>query len=392
MPPEDRPLTDREVAAWRGRFPILSRCTYLINNSLGAMPDAVPAALAEFTDQWATKGVEAWAEDWLPAVDRTADLIGSLLGAPKGSVVVHQNVSTLAAMVCSALKPGRDRNRVVLADVEWPGHRYLLDAHAARDDLHVEVIPTDGVHLDADALAAALDERTLLVVVSQVLFRSACIVDVAAVCRQARAVGAVSLVDGYHAVGHLPVDVQAIGCDVYVGGSVKWLCGGPGVGYAYIRPDSGLAPADVGWLGHARPFDFAAAWEPAEGALGWLGGTPAIPALYAARVGYGVIAEVGPARIRATSRPLTARLLEGALERGLQVRTPVDGDRRAGAVTIDLGERTAEAAARLVAAGIIVDHRPGAGIRVGPHFYNTVEECDALLAALARGERRAAGR
>lgn len=378
-------LSADEVARWRGRFPILSRSTYLINNSLGAMPDTVPASLEEFTRLWATEGVEAWTTAWLPEVRRISDLLGSLIGAPPGTVVVHQNVATLVGIVASALDYSGPRNRIVVTDLDWPSHRYLFDGYR-RLGAELVTVPTDGVSVDLDRFLAAIDERTLLVPTSHVTFRSSNIVDVAAVCDRARAVGALSLVDGYHATGHMPVDVRAIGCDFYVGGSVKWLCGGPGVGYLYVHPDmrAGLRPAEVGWLGHARPFGFESDWEAAEGAMGWLGGTPGIPALYSAREGYAIIAEVTPARVRATSLALTARLVEGALERGHTVNTPLAAEARAGSVTIDLGGETEAASRRLIDAGIIVDYRPGAGIRVGPHFFNTAEECDRLLEALDR--------
>lgn len=375
------PLSQAEVAALRDRFPILSRCTYLISNSLGAMPATVPAALREFTEAWAARGVEAW-PGWFEEVDRVADLLGSLIGAPPGSVVVHQNVATLVAMLLGSLPRGGERRRVVISDVEWPGHRYLLDGYERRGLLQVDVVATDGVHIDADRLAGALGEDTLLVVASHVAFRSAAITDVSTVCARAREVGAFSLVDGYHATGHLPVDVTGIGCDAYTGGSVKWLCGGPGVGYLYLRPGLEADVRDAGWLGHARPFEFSDAWEPAPGARGWLGGTPAMPALYAAREGYRVVAEIGPERIRSTSLPLTARLVDGALERGLTVRTPLDPARRGGAVTIDPGSGGEQAARRLSDRGIVVDYRKGSGIRVGPHFYSTLDECDAALEAL----------
>ncbi len=381
-------LTDAEVAAWRRRFPTTARCTYLINNSLGAMPATVPHSLAVFARLWETKGVEAWHDDWLPEVRAVAELLEGLLGAPAGSVVVHQNVATLASMVLSTLDVDRARDRgrdtVVMLDSEWPSHGYLLEGYRSRG-VRVEIVPTDGVHVDTGRLLAAIDERTLFVPVSHVLFRSSFINDVAAVCARAREVGAVTMVDGYHAVGHMPVDVTAIGCDFYVGGSVKWLCGGPGVGYLFTCPErrDDLAPREVGWLGHARPFGFEPQWEPAEGAMGWLGGTPAMPALYSAREGYKAITEVSPARVRATSRRLTARLVSGALERGIEVRSPVDGDRRAGSVTLFLGDDTEAASRRLIDAGIIVDYRPRAGIRVGAHFFNTLDECDALLDAVS---------
>ena len=378
-----QPLSDAEVAAWRQRFPTLAHSTYLINNSLGAMPGTVPQSLAEFAHQWEARGVEAWTEDWLPEVRRVADLLGGLMGAPSGSVVVHQNVATLTSMVLSALDFSGERNKVVLADVEWPNHGYLLRGHTALGaDVHV--VPTDGIRIDLERFIAEIDERTLYVPISHVLFRSSAIVDVAAVAARCREVGAYCLVDGYHAMGHMPVDVASIGCDFYVGGSVKWLCGGPGVGYLYVRPDlqQEVRPREVGWLGHARAFGFESDWEAAEGAMGWLGGTPGMPSLYSAREGYKVIAEVGPERIRATSRQLTARLVEGALERGHQVRTPQDPEQRAGAVTIDLGDETQTISRRLIERGIIVDYRPSAGIRVGAHFFNTLDECDQLLSAL----------
>jgi kynureninase len=381
------PLSEVEVARWREAFPILSRCTYLINNSLGAMPATVPASLQEYADEWATLGVEAWTRAWLPEVRRICDLLGSLIGAPPGTVVVHQNVATLTSQVLSALDLTGPRRKVVVTDVEWPSHRYLLAGYEALG-LTVDVVPTDGVGVDTARLLEAIDERTLLVPVSHVVYRSAFVNDVADICRRAREVGALSLVDGYHAVGHLPVDVMALGCDFYVGGSVKWLCGGPGVAYLHIRPElvPELRPREVGWLGHARPFAFEPEWDPAEGALGWLGGTPSIPALYAAREGYRMVAEVTPARIRATCAPLTQRLVEGALERGFDLNSPVESARRGGAVTIDLGAETDAAARRLIERGIVVDHRPGAGIRVGPHFFNTAEECDVLLTALSEQE------
>ena len=273
------PLSAAEVAAWRGRFPILERSTYLINNSLGAMPATVPDSLRAFTDAWATKGVEAWGSDWFPEVRRVADLLGTLIGAPPGSVVVHQNVATLVSMVLSALDLGGRRNRIVFTDADWPSSRYQFAAQRPLG-ARLGIVETDGVAVDVDRLVAAIDDRTVLVAISHVLFRSSAIVDVAPVIARAHEVGALCLVDGYHAAGHLPVDVTALDADLYVGGSVKWLCGGPGVGYLYVRPDlaESLRPRDVGWLGHAAPFTFAEEFEPAPGAMGWLGGTPSTSA------------------------------------------------------------------------------------------------------------------
>ena len=381
MPPE--PLSADEVAAWRRRFPTLSHATYLINNSLGAMPDTVPAALTEFAALWESKGVEAWTSDWLPEVRSICGLLEGLMGAPSGSVVVHQNVATLTAMVLSGIQYAGSRNRIVMADMDWPSHHYLLDGQR-RLGAESVVVATDGMSIDTEAFCDAIDERTAIVMVGHVQFRTSAITDVHAIAAAAREAGALCLVDGYHAMGHMPIDVGDIGCDFYVGGSVKWLCGGPGVGYLYVRPglEERFRPGQVGWLGHARPFDFATEWEPASGAMGWLGGTPGMPSLYSAREGYKIVTEVTPARIRATSRQLTAHLVEGALERGVEVRTPLDPERRAGAVTLFLGDETEALSRRLIDAGIIVDYRPDAGIRVGAHFFNTSAEIDRLLAQL----------
>ena len=374
------PLTDTEVAAWRQRFPTVERCTYLINNSLGAMPATVPESLREFAGLWERKGVEAWTSDWLPEVRAVTGLLEGLMNAPTGSVVVHQNVATLTSQVFSAVDFSGARNRIVLADRDWPSHAYLAAGYE-RLGAVVDVVATDGIGVDAEAFAQAIDERTAIVVISHVLFRTSAIVDVAGIAAAARRAGALCLVDGYHAMGHMPVDVQAIGCDFYVGGSVKWLCGGPGVGYLYIRPElvERLRPREVGWLGHARPFDFDSEWEPAPGAMGWLGGTPSMPALYSAREGYRSITEVTPARVRATSQRLTTRLVEGALERGIDVRSPHDAPLRAGGVTLFLGDDTEAVSRRLIDSGVIVDFRPNSGIRIGAHFFNTLDECDLVL-------------
>lgn len=382
------PLSGDEVSAWREHFPILSRVTYLVNNSLGAMPDTVPGSLERYAQQWAQHGVTAWARDWFPELRRVANQLAGLLGAPPGSVVLHENVATLTSIVLSALDFSADRRRVVLSTREWPSHRYLVGEHE-RLGAEPTLVPTDDLTGDVEPLIRTIDERTALVIISHVDFRSARIRDVKAVARRAREAGALCMVDGYHALGHLPVDVQDIGCDFYVGGSVKWLCGGPGVAYLYVLPQlrDELAPRQVGWLGHARPFTFEDGWEAAPGAFGWLGGTPAVPAVFAAREGYTVIEKVGPERIRATSRRLTESLVEGALEQGFTVHTPLDPDIRAGAVTIDLGSATERVARELVDLGLVIDYRPEAGIRVGPHFFNTLDECAALLEALrsARG-------
>lgn len=365
---------------WRAEFPILADSIYLINNSLGAMPRATARAMQEYTDLWAREGVVAWIS-WLPLVGEVGDLLGRLIGAPAGSVIMHQNVSTLVSIVASCFDFAPPRNRVVLSEAEFPTVRYFWEAQRRRGAEVVHIPGGDSLALPLEPMLAAIDERTLLVSVSHVLYKSAEIVDIQAIIERAHAAGALVLVDAYQSVGALPVSVTDLDIDLLVGGSVKWLCGGPGAGYLYVKPalQSQLEPAECGWFSHERPFAF----EPppiayAEGIECFTGGTPGVPSLYAAREGYRILNEVGVAAVRAQSQRQTQRLVEQALADGLTVNSPLEGARRGGHVTVDFpgAERVA---AELIARRFIIDHRPGAGIRIAPHFYTTDAECDAIL-------------
>ncbi|WP_322819264.1 aminotransferase class V-fold PLP-dependent enzyme [Tepidiforma sp.] len=368
-----------DVLSWRKRFPILANKTYLINNSLGAMPDSVPAALAEYTNLWATEGVVAW-DTWLPEVARVASILEDIAHAPRGSMTMCQNVTNAVAELLSCLEYEPPQNRIVLCAGEFPTIEYLVHGQRA---LGAEVVRVGGDPLTfpAEELVEAIDQRTLLVVVSHVLFRTAELVDVRPIIERAHAFGALVLLDVYQSMGAVPFDVTELGVDFMVGGSVKWLCGGPGAGYVYVRPDlvDRLEPRMVGWFSHARPFGF----EPppvdlAPGIARFTGGTPNIPAYYQAREGYRIIREVGVDAIRAKSLHQTTLLIEGALERGFMVRTPLDPARRGNHVTVDLpaADRVKD---ELIRRGFVVDHRPGAGIRIAPHFFNTDDECVAVL-------------
>jgi kynureninase len=373
-----------DLLARRADYPILGRKTYLINNSLGAMHRGVRDALASYADAWENDGVEAW-HDWLPFMTTVADLLGEIIGAPPGTTVMHQNVAALLGAVASCLDFSGPRNRVVTTAMDWPGSHYLWTEHA-RFGADLVVVPTDdGVGVDAQRVVDAIDERTLLVSVSHVLFKSAYVMDLAPIVARAHEVGALVVLDSYQAAGVLPFSVTDLGVDLCVGGSVKYLCGGPGNGWLYAAPGvvETLRPTQVGWFGHARPFGFEwSAVEYAKGAGRFMGGTPGVPAAHAALPGYRAVLDVGLDRIRERSVSLTQPLLEGALERGFTVRSPHDPARRGGHVTIDPGdsERVHDA---LLERGFAVDHRPGVGIRVGPHFYNTAEECTAILDAMA---------
>ena len=375
-----------ELLRWREEFPILSRCTYMISNSLGAMPRGVYDRLKSFADLWATEGVVAW-EKWLPLVTETGDVLADLIGAPRGSIMMHQNVASLLAIVGSALDFTGSKRGVVYTAGEFPSCHYYWKAQERRG-AKVEVVPlaADGVSPDMERLLAAIDERTLIVPTSLVLFRSAGLVDAKALIEKAHRVGALVLLDVYQATGTLPFDVTKLGVDFVVGGSVKWLCGGPGAGYLYVRPDlqQRLEPAACGWFSHRKPFDFTLdAIDYAPSIWRFAGGSPPVPALYSARSGYEIVKQVGVDKIRAKSKRQVARLVERAKELGLTVNAPADPERRGGTVAVDFPG--AEAASKeLIRRKFVVDYRPKAGIRISPHFYNTDDECDATLAEIAK--------
>lgn len=389
MPNDTKPTSD--VAApdpllrFRAEFPILERSTYLVSNSLGAMPRAVPGRLAEYADAWAELGVRAWARGWWEMPLSVGDEVAPLIGAGPGEVAMVANVSVAQATVLSALDYAGPRDTVVMTGLDFPSVRYVYDGLARRLGARVKVVPgdADGLGVDMGALLAAIDERTRLVAVSHVLFRSAYVLDAAAICRRAREVGALVCLDAYHSVGVLPVDVKSLGVDFLTGGVLKWLCGGPGGSFLYASPEMSerYAPALTGWQAHAHPFAFDDAMEPAAGAARWLSGTPAIPALYAAVEGPRILRAAGIEAVRAKSTRQTGRLIALADARGYRVNAPRDAARRGGTVAFDV-PHAREVAQWLLARDIVVDYRPGAGIRVAPHFYTSDAELDTAVAAI----------
>lgn len=364
-------------------YPVLSRATYLASHTLGAMHRETPLRLARFAELWAERGVVAW-EDWAPEVVRVADLVGSLVGAPPGTTVMRQNVADLLGDLISALDWTGTRNRVVTSSLEWPGSLHTW-SQIGRWGGEAVVVPgsADGVTLDLGAMVAAIDERTLVVECSHVLFRTSTLVDVSVLVERAHEVGALVVIDGYQAAGTVPVDVVALGVDVYLGGSVKYLSGGPGNGWMYAAPSVSerLEPVTTGWFGQAQPFAFDPENAYAAGITRFAGGTPGVPAAYAAAPAYEALAEIGIAAVRERSQSMTQPLLESALERGFTVRSPYDPAQRGGHVTIDPGD-SGRVHDELHRRGFVVDHRPGVGIRVSPHFYNSLDEALACLDAM----------
>jgi kynureninase len=354
--------------SYRDRFPILEQTTYLISHSLAAMPAAAEERLLQYAREWRERGVRAWAEGWWETSMTVGDQVGRIIGAPAGSTVMHQNVAVAQAVVLSCFEFAPPRNRIVYGESEFPSVRYLYQAQRRRG-AEVDVVA------DAAAVVEAIDERTLLVPVSHVLFKTGEIQDVEPIVRRAHEVGALVVLDAYQSAGTVPLDVTALDADFAVGGSVKWLCGGPGAGWLYVRPDLAerLEPAFTGWQAHARPFAFEPEQEYAPGAARFLTGTPNVPALYAATAGYDVIEEVGVERVRARSMEQTALLVERLDAAGFDVQSPRDPARRGGSVVV----RTPEFEAvhrELGAREIICDFRPDVGLRLGPHFYNTDDE------------------
>ena len=375
-------MSTHPLLAWRDQFPILARKTYLINNSLGAMPVSVPAALAEYTNLWAEEGVVAW-DTWMPLVNEVAGILEDIVHAPRGSMTMAQNVTNALAMFLSCMEYEHPRTRIVHAAAEFPTVEYLLDGQR-RLGAEVVRVGTDPLVFPEKELLAAIDGRTSLVVLSHVLFRTAELVDVRPFIEKAHRHGALVVLDAYQSVGSVPIDVLDFGIDVLVGGSVKWLCGGPGAGFIYVNPQlvDRLRPWFAGWFSHARPFAFEGPpIEYAEGMGRFVGGTPNIPAYYQAREGYGIVREVGVTAIREKARGQTEILIELASERGLAVNTPKEFGRRGNHVTVDFGGAES-VKAELIRRGFVVDYRPGAGIRIAPHFYNTDDECRAIFAEI----------
>ncbi len=365
------------LETYRDRFPILEHTTYLINHSLGAMPVGAEEGLRRYAREWRERGVRAWAEGWWETSVTAGDRLGRIVGAPQGSIAMHQNVAVAEAVVLSCVEFEPPRNRIVFGEGEFPSVRYLQQAQRRRG-AEIEVVEND------DAVIAAIDERTLLVPISHVLSMTSEIQDVEAIVRRAHEAGALVVLDAYHSAGTIPLDLTALDVDFAVGGSVKWLCGGPGAGWLYVRPDLAeqLEPTFTGWQAHARPFAFEPELEYATGAWRFLTGTPNVPALYAATAGYDLIAEVGVERIREHSIRQTGLLAELLEASGFEIASPRDPGRRGGAVVARTPE--AEAVEReLDSREIVCDVRPGVGIRFGPHFFTTDDEVRHAAAQLA---------
>jgi kynureninase len=381
-------LTD-ELLKWRDEFPILDQAVYLISHSLGAMPRRTYERLRDYAEMWATRGVRAWAEGWWEMPLSVGDAVASIIGADAGSVVMHQNVSICQSLILSCFDtdaPTR-RNKIVYSELEFPSVMYVYEAHARDGRFRIEKVKSeDSVTVSIERMLEAIDEETLLVPISHVLYKSAFLQDARRITERAHEMGAMVVLDTYQSAGTVPFSVRELDVDFCTGGSVKWLCGGPGAGYLYVAPrlQESLEPKVTGWMAHASPFAFEdAPIRYAPGISRFLHGSPSIPALYAAESGYRVINEIGVERIRAKSTRQTQTLIELAEEAGFRITSPRDPSRRGGTVTVAV-EHAAAITQELIRREIIVDYRPGAGVRISPHFYTKDEELSMVINEMRR--------
>jgi kynureninase len=369
---------------FRPEFPILARTNYMISNSLGAMPRGVYDALHGYADTWATRGVRAWEERWWMLALEVGNELGALMSAPENSVSTHQNVTTCQAVVASCFDFSGTRNKIVYSDLNFPSVMYFWEAQR-QYGARVNMVKTDdGIHVPTERLLDAIDEKTLLVPISHVIFRSAYINDAEAIIEKAHRVGAHVILDTFQSLGTVPVDVAALNVDFACGGVLKWLCGGPGVAYLYVRPDLGkkLEPKLTGWFAHQDSMAFETGpIRYTDPPFRFMNGTTHIPSLEACRPGLKIIREAGIENIREKSKQQTARLIEHADRKGWRINSPRNPERRGGTVSIDMPD-SQQVCRDLLARDVIVDWRPRAGVRFSPHFYNTDEEVDLAIATV----------
>jgi kynureninase len=372
------------LLAFREEFPILEKTNYLVSNSLGPMPRTVPEKLAEYARDWGDLGVKAWNRGWWELPVDVGNEIAPLINADAGEIVMMPNATIAQTAVLSSIDFSKERDTVVMTEFDFPSVRYAYSELAKRLGARVVSVKSDdGLTIDRDRLLDAIDERTRLVAVSHVLFRSAFLMDADEICRHAHDVGALVSLDSFHAVGIVPVDVKRSKADFLTGGVLKWLCGGPGGCFLYVSPAvrDQLKPALTGWQAHSRPFAFEDSMEYTTGAFRWLNGTPVIPALYAAAEGPRILRRAGVAAIREKSVRLTSRLIELADARGYTVNAPRDPARRGGTVALDVPHGY-EVTQHLLSRNILVDYRVGAGIRIAPHFFNREDELEEAVSEI----------
>lgn len=370
-----------DLLQWRKEFPILDNTVYMISHSLGAMPRRARDRMQEYADMWSTRGIRSWEEGWWMMATTVGDMIGKIIGAGEGEVVMHPNVSVCQSIIASCFDFKGKRNKIVSESLNFPSNLYIYHSLEREGAEFVTVPSDDGMTVPIDRMLAAIDEQTLLVSVSHVIFRSSFIQDLKAITARAHEVGALVVADVYQSTGTVPLNVREIGLDFATGGSVKWLCGGPGAGYLYVRRDlwPQLEPRLTGWLAHEDPFSFEMGPNKyADNIYRFLNGTPNVPGMYAAMSGYEIVNQIGVDAIREKSIRQTSRLIEITEDAGFKVNCPKDPADRGGTVVIDVPHGQ-QVTTELLRRDFLCDYRPGAGIRVAPHFYSKDEELELTV-------------
>jgi len=371
----------------RNEFPTLASGIHLLSHSLGPVPRAARESMLEYIDAWEHHTSEdAWATSWWTLSRRVGDRIARILGGAAGSVQIQPNASLALATAasCFDFKSGAHR-KVVTTALDFPSMNYFWDGQR-QIGARVEVVPSaDGVSVPLEQILDAIDTETCLVALSHTSYRSSWRVNARAIVERAHAKGALVLLDVYQSAGVVQLDAADWNVDFLIGGTIKWLCGGPSCGYLYVRPDlqRDLHPRLTGWVAHDSPFDFAhAPMRYAKSVRRFAQGTPSIPALYSAIPGLEIIEAVGVSEIAAESQRRTQSMIDFASERGWTINTPREKSQRGGTVMIGVDDAQATAE-RLATRKVFVDWRPGAGLRISPHFFNTDEEIEEALNILA---------
>jgi kynureninase len=364
-----------EYASYRAEFPVVTERTYLISASLGPLSRRSRQAAEEHLDLWSRLGPEElWFDHGLPKLQECRELFARLIGAHTDEVAIVPSVSAALSQIATCVDFST-RPKVVASAMDFPTNHYVWHAQARRG-AKLDVAPTpDGVRIEADDLMARIDDQTAVVNLNRVLFESSWIVDVDPVVQAAHEHGALVVVDDFHGTGVLPVDVHRLGVDFYLTGALKWLCGGQGLAFLYVRRDliEKMEPLVVGWFGTESPFDFdRSALRLRRDARRFETGTYTLPQAWTAAGGLSIILEVSPERIRARNRELTEQIVAAADEAGLEVRSPRDRDRRGGLVRIRIpgGRARAERMLhQLFERDVVLDSRNDS-LRISPHFFN----------------------
>ncbi|HKN82252.1 MAG TPA: aminotransferase class V-fold PLP-dependent enzyme [Pyrinomonadaceae bacterium] len=374
------------INRYREEFPTLASGIHLLSHSLGPVPRAARESMIAYIDAWEHHTSEdAWATSWWELSRRVGDRIARILGGAAGSVQIQPNASLALATVASCFDFKTGRNKVVTTALDFPSMEYFWDAQR-QAGARVEVLPSaNDISVPLERILEAIDSETCLVALAHTSYSSSYRVDARAIVKRAHEKGALVLLDVYQSAGVLQLNAADWNVDFLIGGTIKWLCGGPSCGYLYVRPDlqRDLRPRLTGWVAHDSPFDFAhAPMRYAKSVRRFAQGTPSIPALYSAIPGLEIIEAVGIAETAAESQRRTQLMIDFARDRGWTINTPLEQNQRGGSVMIGVDDAAA-LVERLAESRVFVDWRPSAGLRISPHFFNTDEEIEEALQILA---------